>query len=957
MTTIARPELEGLERYKFGWADSDAAGASARRGLNEEVVRDISALKDEPEWMLDLRLKGLKLFRRKPMPTWGSDLSGIDFENIKYFVRSTEKQAASWDDLPADIKNTYDRLGIPEAEKQRLIAGVAAQYESEVVYHKIREDLEEKGVIFEDTDTALRQHPELFREYFATVIPVGDNKFASLNTAVWSGGSFIYVPKGVHVEIPLQAYFRINTENMGQFERTLIIVDEDASVHYVEGCTAPIYSSDSLHSAVVEIIVKKGARCRYTTIQNWSANVYNLVTKRAVAQEGATMEWIDGNIGSKVTMKYPAVYLMGEHARGETLSVAFAGTGQHQDAGAKMVHCAPNTSSQIVSKSVARAGGRTSYRGPGPGPGGRRALQVHGQVRRAAGGHGQPLRHLPLRGRPRGRRGDGPRGDRVEDLRGPAVLPDEPGHDRGRGDGHDRPRVRRADRPRAADGVRARAEPADRAADGRSGRLMSSALQGAVESGAPVSRLHERQSYDPADFGVPTGREEEWRFTPLRRLRGLHDDGELAAGQGQRGSRCRPGVAVELAQHGDPRLGTAFVPADRVSARAFASFDEATVVTVPTEGRTARRRRGSRSGGRTLPGRRSGTSWSSVKPNARGVVVLDYAGSATYADNVELVVGDGAALSVGQLQDWADDAVHLSHHHAQLGKDAKLTHTAVTLGGSLVRLAPSVRYAGPGGDAELRGLYFADAGQHLEHRLFVDHAERNCRSRVSYKGALQGEDAHAVWIGDVIIRAAATGTDTYEYNRNLVLTDGTRVDSVPNLEILTGEVVGAGHASASGRLEDQHLFYLMARGIPYDDARRLVIRGFFGELIDQIEVPELRERVTVAIEPSWPGRWSVPHEHARHLRAGLRPRRRSRGRGARRGGAGHAGRDHPDRRGDLRAARRVLARGGAAVRGRGLRPHGGVLAARVLLRPAHRRAHRAAGHQAGSHLPSAYRWR
>jgi FeS assembly protein SufB len=747
--TTAQEQLEGLGTYRFGWADPDVAGASARRGLSEEVVRDISARKNEPEWMLDMRLKGLKYFGRKPLPTWGADLSEIDFDNIKYFVRSTEKQAASWDELPADIKNTYDKLGIPEAEKQRLIAGVAAQYEclistsrvwtanrgqvmikeiepgdivftydeenerfvmapvravaetgvrqtykvtagnrtiyatdnhpvlalrnekkpggqrgrwsrqwltvgelregdliaaprslprfgepyklpalplqehhletpcrvpaetntdlmwllglfigdgnlqdsgkthriqfaipeadaeiraevarvvgqqfglavhapdtyrlvvnskaltdwfwrigfhggsrskrvpdwvfglpedqrlaflggwvdadgyirpdaagsvmltcvsaplleqaqelaelsgliasgpwgftqpyrhdpdrmggafrlgitgdserlgcrnpkrlgrmrgrayhhsfksahgtsfkkhcndwlgyvpvvsveestiepvydievdgphnfvaeglvvhnSEVVYHKIREDLEAKGVIFLDTDTALKQHPDLFREYFGTVIPPGDNKFAALNTAVWSGGSFIYVPKGVHVEIPLQAYFRINTENMGQFERTLIIVDEGAYVHYVEGCTAPIYKSDSLHSAVVEIIVKKDARARYTTIQNWSANVYNLVTKRAVAQQGATMEWIDGNIGSKVTMKYPAVYLMGEHARGETLSIAFAGAGQHQDAGAKMVHCAPNTSSTIVSKSVARSGGRTSYRG------------------------------------------------------------------------------------------------------------------------------------------------------------------------------------------------------------------------------------------------------------------------------------------------------------------------------------------------------------------------------------------------------------------------------------------------------------------------------------------------------------------------------------------------------------------------------------------------------------------
>jgi FeS assembly protein SufB len=505
VTTTDRPDLAVPDRYKFGWADSDVAGASARRGINEDVVRDISAKKNEPDWMLEQRLKGLKLFFKKPMPTWGADLSAIDFDNIKYFVRSTEAQAATWDELPADIKNTYDKLGIPEAEKQRLVAGVAAQYEclsadtrvwtanrgqvyikeiepgdqvfafdedatrfvvvpakgaaqtdtrltyrvqvggrviratdnhpfltlvdgrsswrtlsdlavgdlvatvpgesstslapefvsidaideyivepvwdvevdgphnfiaegvvvhnSEVVYHKIREDLEQLGVIFVDTDTGLKEHEELFREYFGSVIPAGDNKFSALNTATWSGGSFIYVPKGVHVDIPLQAYFRINTENMGQFERTLIIADEGSYVHYVEGCTAPVYSSDSLHSAVVEIVVKANARVRYTTIQNWSNNVYNLVTKRAAVQAGGTMEWIDGNLGSKVTMKYPAVWLLGEHAKGETLSVAMAGPGQHQDAGSKMVHAAPNTSSQIISKSVARGGGRTSYRG------------------------------------------------------------------------------------------------------------------------------------------------------------------------------------------------------------------------------------------------------------------------------------------------------------------------------------------------------------------------------------------------------------------------------------------------------------------------------------------------------------------------------------------------------------------------------------------------------------------
>jgi Fe-S cluster assembly protein SufD len=374
-----------------------------------------------------------------------------------------------------------------------------------------------------------------------------------------------------------------------------------------------------------------------------------------------------------------------------------------------------------------------------------------------------------------------------------------------------------------------------------------SGLQGAVET-APVSRLHEKQSFDPADFPVPSGREEEWRFTPLRRLRSLHSD--LGPGDGKVSvvvADAAPGVTIGNLEHGDSRLGTAYVPADRVSARAFASFREATVVSVPADTEsetptwvTVR--------GEGADGAAFGHTLIDVGAHARAVVVLDHSGSATYADNVELVVGDGASLTVVSLQGWADDAVHLSHHHAQLGRDAKLTHTAVTLGGSVVRLAPSVRYTGPGGDAELRGLYFADAGQHLEHRLFVDHAERNCRSRVSYKGALQGEDAHAVWIGDVIIRPEATGTDTYEYNRNLVLTDGTRVDSVPNLEILTGEVAGAGHASASGRLEDIHLFYLMARGIPFEDARRLVIRGFFGELIGRIEVPELRDRITAAVE-------------------------------------------------------------------------------------------------------------
>jgi Fe-S cluster assembly protein SufD len=374
-----------------------------------------------------------------------------------------------------------------------------------------------------------------------------------------------------------------------------------------------------------------------------------------------------------------------------------------------------------------------------------------------------------------------------------------------------------------------------------------SSLQGAVESAAPLSRLRDRGSYDPADFAVPTGREEEWRFTPLRRLRGLHADADLGDGKVTVEADAAPQVTVELARRGDQRLGTAFLPADRVSARAFAAFDEATVLTIPAEATTSQPSVVTIRGD-GVDGAACGHLLVQAGANSSSVVVLDYSGSATYAENVELVVGDGASLTVVSVHDWAHDAVHLSQHQARLGKDATLAHTAVTLGGSVVRLAPTVRYGGPGGDAQLRGLYFADAGQHLEHRLLVDHTRPNCRSRVTYKGALQGEGAHAIWIGDVMIRPEATGTDTYEYNRNLVLTDGTRVDSVPNLEILTGEVIGAGHASASGRLEDHHLFYLMARGIPRDEARRLIIRGFFGELIDEIEVAELRQRISAAIE-------------------------------------------------------------------------------------------------------------
>ncbi|MCP5101192.1 MAG: Fe-S cluster assembly protein SufB [Chloroflexi bacterium] len=363
---LTEEEVVGLVNQdyatKYGFSDEEDYVYKAEKGLNEDVIRLMSKMKEEPEWMLDIRLKAYQHFLDRPMPGWGADLSEIDFDDIYYYIKPSEREEDTWEDVPSYIKDTFDKLGIPEAE-QKYLSGVAAQYESEVIYHNIKKDLEDKGVIFLGMDDGLKKYPEMVKEYFATIIPYNDNKFAALNTAAWSGGSFIYVPPGVHVEMPLQAYFRINAKNAGQFERTLIIIDEGAYVHYVEGCTAPIYSTDSLHSAVVEIIVRKGGRCRYSTIQNWSTNVFNLVTKRAIAEENATMEWVDGNLGSKITMKYPAVYMTGEGAHGEILSIAFAGTGQTQDAGGKVVHAAPNTTSRIISKSICKDGGRSSYRG------------------------------------------------------------------------------------------------------------------------------------------------------------------------------------------------------------------------------------------------------------------------------------------------------------------------------------------------------------------------------------------------------------------------------------------------------------------------------------------------------------------------------------------------------------------------------------------------------------------
>ena len=437
-------DLAGINsdyKEKFGFHDSESGYAyKAPKGLSREIVESISEYKDEPQWMRDFRLKALEHFYSRPTPTWGGNLGQIDFDDIHYFVRASEKNSRDWSEVPEDIKNTFDRLGIPEAER-KFLSGVGAQYESEVVYHQVNEKLEAQGVIFTDMDTALREHEDLVREYWATIIPPNDNKLAALNSAVWSGGSFVYVPAGVKVEMPLQAYFRINTENMGQFERTLIIAEEGSDVHYIEGCTAPVYSSDSLHSAVVEIVAKPSSRVRYTTVQNWSQNVFNLVTKRAVAHEKATMEWVDCNLGSKLTMKYPSIYLLGPEAHGEILSIAFAGEGQHQDAGGKIIHAAPRTNSLDllqVDLQGRRAGNVPRIAGSRR-RGDRIALQ--GRLRRAAARRGLALGHLPDDPHRRERRRRRPRGDRLQDRRRAALLPAEPRAQRGGGLEDDRQRL------------------------------------------------------------------------------------------------------------------------------------------------------------------------------------------------------------------------------------------------------------------------------------------------------------------------------------------------------------------------------------------------------------------------------------------------------------------------------------------------------------------------------------
>ena len=818
--------------YNYGWHDSDAAGEAAKRGIDENVVRAISADKGEPQWMLDMRLRGFKAFLEKPMPDWGVDLSGFNADDFKYYVKPIDKQAKSWDELPDDIRNTYDRLGIPEAEKNRLVSGVAAQYESEVIYNSIQEDLKKQGVIFVDTDTAVREYPELVKKYFGTVVPPEDNKFGALNTAAWSGGSFVYVPKGVHVDIPLQAYFRINTPAMGQFERTLIIADEGSYVHYVEGCTAPIWSEDSLHAAIVEIIVEKHARVRYTTVQNWSNNVYNLVTQRAYVREGGTMEWVDGNIGSKATMKYPACILAEPYAKASTMSLGFAGKGQYQDTGAKMIHLAPHTSSTIVAKSISRGGGRSAYRG---------LVKI---VKGAYGSSNSTVCDALL----------------VDDFSRSDTYPHVDVREDDVSMAHEATvskisedqlfyLMSRGLTEEEARGmiVRGFVEPISRELP------MEYALDPndpyAIPAAMPSSVDHAVRSFNAGDYPEPSRKQDEWRYTPIERINEFFTvfkpSGETQIEVSMiDGSPLAEGVKLSQIKLGEGLSGTVSKPNDRVSAVEWESGRTATILEL--SGEIAQpvlvKVHGA---GEDLDAFHLVIA---AADKAHADVVVEHDGDARLAEGVEITTGKDSHVSTTFVQEWAKTAKHVANHRIHVGEGASLRHSVVTLGGDIVRIRMDQDFGGEQGDLNMLGIYFVDPGEYIEHRTMVVHNHPDCKSRVVYKGALDGKGAHSTWVGNALIQPTAPGTDSYELNRNLVLTPGAIADSEPNLEIENGNIIGAGHASSVGRFDDEELFYLESRGIPETDARKLVVRGFFGELVEEIGIPAISEHLMTVID-------------------------------------------------------------------------------------------------------------
>ena len=812
-----------LEKFGFHDAETDYL-YKAPKGLNREIVEAISEYKYEPQWMRDFRIKAYEHFEQRPTPTWGGNLGQIDFNDIHYFVRASEKASRSWDDVPEDIKNTFDRLGIPEAER-KFLAGVGAQYESEVVYHQVNEDLEKQGVIFTDMDSGLREHEDLVREHWATVIPPNDNKLAALNSAVWSGGSFVYVPKGVKVEMPLQAYFRINTENMGQFERTLIIAEEGSDVHYIEGCTAPVYSTDSLHSAVVEIIAKPSSRVRYTTVQNWSQNVYNLVTKRAIAQEDATMEWVDCNLGSKLTMKYPSIYLLGEGAHGEILSIAFAGEGQHQDAGGKIIH--GGAEDDLVDLLEVDLQGRRPRDLPRPARGGqgRDGDQVEGRLRRAPARPRVPLGHVPDDPHRRVRRERRPRGLGLEDRRGAALLPPGARPRRGGGVEDDRQRVHRADRQGASDGVLGRDEPPDRAPDGgldwlakQVGRRVGADGSDGLRRG-PRGRLSRERGFPPGPEGEGLGVHRPERARPRLVHRGQRD------GRRPRRHRRNRWSRRDAADRGgrDARRPGARAPRhDRPGRRRLHR---------PQRGALAQRSVRARPAGERLaePLKLAVHGSADEEVEWRALIVLeegaeaevweryDSHGEGLFNGVVELVLGDGANLRYVCEQELSGRGLGVRdpagggrpRRQPRLGRRWASAPRAARCGwrrSSRAAARPPRSPAPTRASATSTSTTTPPRSTPPRHDLRPGLPRRPRRS------------ATAVWRGMIRVDPEAQRTDAFQESRNLLLSNRAHADAIPGLEIEADDV-RCTHAAAVAQVDAEQLYYLRSRGLAEADAK------------------------------------------------------------------------------------------------------------------------------------------
>ena len=907
-------EMVQDRRAEYAFHDDLIYLHEAKRGLTRATVEEISAIKNEPDWMLQYRLRAYEHFLKRPMPTWTDGLDKINFDKIVYYRKPSEREEKNWDDVPDQIKDTFQRLGIPEAE-QKFLSGVGAQYDSEVVYHSVKEELTKLGVVFMGTDQALIEYPDILRKYFGTVVPAEDNKFSALNGAVWSGGSFVYVPPGVDVPLPLQAYFRINGENTGQFERTLIVVDEGASVHYIEGCTAPIYATESLHVAVVEVVALARSKVRYTTIQNWSNDVYNLVTKRAHAYEDSTVEWIDANTGSRKTVKYPSIYLRGRGASADIISVAVAGKGQHQDTGAKAVHLAPDTRSRIVSKSVSKDGGRATYRG---------------QVKVAPGATNAvaSVRCDALMLDDLSRSDTYPYIDIQEDdttlsheatvgriSAGPGVLPDEPRPDRERGPEPHRPGLPGGVHQGAADGVRHRVQPPGEAGDGGVARVSvpplslefvseEAARAASLLAAEPAWLLAERLEAARRVATLPA--ENNQLFTPYLDLRaarfgditvtatrrdvvtaGALPDGAAALVAVDGASDARRVLGPEATAAGlvidtlanvlrdhpglldDAIRDGATLPAGRrVRAGAARGLDARPGHPRPGRRPPGRAHRGPLARGRSghrigrpdhrLPGRRRQRATARGAARRRRRRLRDgSAPSVCGGTPLELLLGDGASLEVAGLQDFDQDTIAIVNRHATLGEDARLQWALASVGAQLHRSRIDNLLVGRGSSVHQVEIGFGGGSQLFDLTSYTRHIGTDTTGDLLSKGVFT-DRARGYIKGLIEIRQSATGTDSFLGEFGMLLAKRARSVTIPSLEIDQPNVRRAAHSSSVGPIDEAQIFYLESRGVDRETARRLIVLAFLEPVVARIPLPEAQERLRGLLEAKWPRQLERP---------------------------------------------------------------------------------------------------